>query len=75
VYKCDHNNLIKRDPNSVYQHSKTSREEAKVNKMPHWTSLCQCIEKLILGTSKLHGLKKCKRGSEICGAGKFVLQL
>jgi hypothetical protein len=30
--------------------------------MPHWTSLYQCIEKLILGTSKLHGLKKCRRG-------------
>jgi hypothetical protein len=30
--------------------------------MPHWTSLCQCIEKLILATSKLHGLKKCRRG-------------
>jgi hypothetical protein len=29
--------------------------------MPHWTSLCQFI-KLILATSKLHGLKKCRRG-------------
>jgi hypothetical protein len=31
--------------------------------MPHWTSLCQkCIEKLILGTSKLHGLKRNAEG-------------